>query len=570
MPIGFSTNSYLTGHCMSDIKMVQRDLAAGQASLKTAAWTEAKTHFEKVLAQTELPEAHDGLGLALWWLNEIHAAHHHRTLAYTGFKERGETGRAARIACWLAREQVFLNANVPAMHGWFARAERLIEQLDSALERAWFLILRASMLDDPHQLGRLAVDIMAAARQLGDSHLEAFTLAFYGQALVTTGQAAQGMACLDEAMTMATSGEVADFTIISEIFCVMLSTCEVAGDLARSDYWCQQAAAFAQRYSCPFLSAYCRTAYGSLMTALGRWQEAETALLEAVRAFENGHRGLRVHAVIRLADLRAFQGKIEEAEVMLAGLEDHNMASIPMARLYLLKGEPRYARATLEHVLPAPSSYTLSHLPLLVLLVDVLLALNDAEAAHQLITHLTRLAQQANSSFLKAQVAFITGRVNFHTGDFITAKVNFDAALTALQFYEQSLLAGQVRLRMAQILQASDPIGAVVWAKGARATFERIGAVHEMAEAASLLRELGVGGLPARLQKPLTQRETEIIELVAKGLSNREIADRLIISAKTVEHHVSHILDKLNLRSRAEAAAFAASGKLSGLDDKTS
>jgi DNA-binding NarL/FixJ family response regulator len=125
------------------------------------------------------------------------------------------------------------------------------------------------------------------------------------------------------------------------------------------------------------------------------------------------------------------------------------------------------------------------------------------------------------------------------------------------------LLAGQVRLGMARMLQTSDLIGAAAWAKGALATFERAGAAHHAAEATSLLRQLGVSRGPApRSAGLLTQREAEITGLLALGLTNREIADRLVISAKTVEHHVSRILGKLQLKSRAEVAAFAASGKL--------
>lgn len=538
----------------------QNIVLAGHHALKSADWEGAKAHFEKALREAETPEAHDGLGIALWWLNEIDNAHHHRTRAYTGYKGRGDFGIAAVIASWLAREQVFLRGNFMAMQGWFARAERLISQLEPCPEREWCSILRASMMENPLELERIALKTLESARLFGDSNMEAFALAFGGMAQVALGRVSDGMARLDEAMAMVTSGEVTDFMTISEVFCVMLSACDTAGDLVRSDQWCQIALEFAQRHHCPFLSAYCRTTYGSLLGAMGRWQEAESVLMEAIRAFEMGHKGLRVHAVIKLADLRVSQGKFEAAAVMLAGLEDQGAAQIPLARLHLAKGEAALAKAVLEQGILSDNTRTLHQLPALFLLVEIFLAMDNIDAARQIVTKLTTLAQQ--SPLLKAQAEMAKGRVDLHAGNPSAAIASFNAALRHLQTYEQSLLAGQVRLRMAQATQKDDPPGAMAWAKAALATFERIGATRDAAEAESLLRKLGVSGSTPRLQKPLTQREKEILAFVAMGLTNREIGERLVISAKTVEHHVSRILGKLNLRSRVEATAFAASGKL--------
>ena len=558
---------------MSDVDLDQDELAAGRVALERAAWLDAKTAFEQALQRRETPEAHDGLGIALWWLNEIADSHHHRALAYTGFKERGEAGKAAWIASWMAREQVFLSSNVPAMHGWFARAEYLLQQVNEPLARAWCHILRASVMALPIHMPSVAEEVIATARQEASTGLEAFAMAYYGQSLITVGRVAEGMSRLDEAMTMILSGEVRDYVASCEVFCVMLSACEVAGDLTRSDLWCRAAAEFAERYQCPYLSAYCRTAYGGLLTAMGRWQDAEVALMEAISAFERGHRGLRVHAVIKLADLRVSQGKIEEAEVLLEGLEDQAAAVIPLTRLYVQKGQFALATSVLQQAIPlSKTDYTLHHLPSLLLQIEILLQTGQADATHDWLVTVESIIGQTNSALLEARLELTRGQIRTllgHTGE---AKDCLSRALALLQSWEQSFLAAQVRLQMAYTLQESDPIGAIAWAKAALATFERIGATQQTGKAAKLLRELGAGR--SRSNKSiasveLTIRESEIVTLITNGLTNREIADRLVISSKTVEHHVSHILQKLNLKTRAEVAAFSASGKLRSTVKKT-
>ncbi len=94
---------------------------------------------------------------------------------------------------------------------------------------------------------------------------------------------------------------------------------------------------------------------------------------------------------------------------------------------------------------------------------------------------------------------------------------------------------------------------------------ERLGARPLAAGVARKLRKLGVRG-PARGPRPatranpanLTARETEVLALVTEGLRNADIARRLFVSPKTVDHHVSAILAKLGVRTRGEAARAAA------------
>src|SRR5262245_10808634 len=143
-------------------------ISAGRSALANANWLEAKKQFEAALMEAETPEARDGLGLALWWLNEISESHEQRTLAYRGYKDNGNLPKAARLAAWLAREQVFLQANVSAMNGWFARAFHLLEEMSPCAEVGWVKIYHASMNSSIEEKVQEAHEAIKIAREFQD------------------------------------------------------------------------------------------------------------------------------------------------------------------------------------------------------------------------------------------------------------------------------------------------------------------------------------------------------------------------------------------------------------------
>lgn len=82
-----------------------------------------------------------------------------------------------------------------------------------------------------------------------------------------------------------------------------------------------------------------------------------------------------------------------------------------------------------------------------------------------------------------------------------------------------------------------------------------------------LIRSLQEPATAAKTTDPLTERELEVLALVAKGLSNQDIGDRLFISERTVRTHVSNILDKLHLANRTQAALYALREGITDLDE---
>lgn len=84
--------------------------------------------------------------------------------------------------------------------------------------------------------------------------------------------------------------------------------------------------------------------------------------------------------------------------------------------------------------------------------------------------------------------------------------------------------------------------------------------------ARKLIRELNRPTNLPPVDEPLTEREVEVLIFVARGLSNQDIADRLVISERTVRTHVSNILSKLHLANRTQAALYALKEGLASLE----
>jgi ATP/maltotriose-dependent transcriptional regulator MalT len=341
----------------------------------------------------------------------------------------------------------------------------------------------------------------------------------------------------------------------------MLNACELASDVARAAQWCRVADQFVETYGSPFLYAECRIYYGSVLTATGRWSEADRELGVGLRITSDSSPGLHRRALTRLADLRIRQGRLEEAELLLGdvscGAAGEIDATLAASALLLARGDGVGASKLLHGRWRALQRHSAHLTAALDLLVDARLACGDVDAATRSAARLTELGSHGNERTQAVALA-ANGKVAAQRGDEVSATDLLDDAASRFARLGLDFEAARARFELARVLAHRHQDAAIGHADIALTAFEQLGATLDTDRTAALLRSLGVAtkGGPKGVGA-LTAREQEVLGLLRHGLSNQQIAARLYVSRKTVSHHVSRILAKLDVHSRSAAVAVA-------------
>jgi ATP/maltotriose-dependent transcriptional regulator MalT len=537
---------------------VEAALAEGYEALATGAWAAARDAFTELLDRSETPEALDGLGRALWWLGDERGAIVNRERAYAGFRRDRELARAARVALWLSREYALAYGNEAAARGWLARAERLLRDVAPGADGGWLDLARSERSRDSSESAALAAAALEVALTASDADLELRALAQLGLAEVALGRVDSGLGRLDEAMAAAMSGEPATLETFADVACSLMLACDLAGDSERQEQWGAVFEDFVRKYDHVTLLAFCRTCCADVYAAKGRIDAAEEELLTAIRELnEADQRSRCLHPAVRLAEIRVLQGRFDEAERLLSGFDDDPDAVAAAVSLRLARGDAAAAEEVLERRLDEVGRSNLLAAPLLGQLVEARLARNLLDQAREAADLLAKLADVSGRQRVEALAELARARVAARSAD-VAAADHFRRALNAFAALGLRLESARARLELAQVLAEIAPAAAADVARRSRDELDALGAIREADAAAALMRSLGVTGRTGPRQVGLlSKRETEVLRLLSEGLSNKEIAARLFISPKTAEHHLGRIYDKLGVKARSEAAAYA-------------
>jgi LuxR family maltose regulon positive regulatory protein len=536
---------------------------AGQRALSAGRFDDARRAFEAALAEEETPEAYEGLGFAAMWRDDVAGLIASFEDAYRLYLGRDDRRGGGRVAFWLAYSYGSLRGQPAVAGGWSERAVRLLEGLTPGPEHVWLangLATMAVARADTREVRRLGREAAEIARGLGRPDLEAMGLALEGRALVIEGEVGDGMRLLDEATATAMVSATDDFNCVGMTCCTMLAACELTGDIGRASEWCERTTEYARRYGLRPLFAVCRTSYARVLIWRGRWEEAEAELLRAESEFAAVRPPARGQAIVHLAELRRRQGRFDEAGDLFSQVEGSRAALLGSAALALDRDDAERARDLAERYLrQTPPSDRAERAVALELEVSAGVQLSEIAAVEHALEELRSIAAVAPTEPIQALANSSVGKIAAARGQPDQARRLFEDAVDLFSRCGAPFEGARARLELARALrECGRPGVAREEVQAAREAFARLGAAHGLELVARLLTAFAdetEARAPASAVN-LTARELEVLRALVAGLTNREIAARLVISEHTVHRHVTNAYRKLGVSSRTAAAAY--------------
>ncbi len=585
-------------------------VTAGLAAERVYAYAEAQRQFERALELWErVPAVHPGIGMdrvdllgrAAEAAFRVASADRAIALIRTALREVDAEAEPLRAGVLTARLAHFLRlSGKPGAFTIYNEAVRLVPSEPPTPERAQVLAVlgQALMLKPMFEEARaVCEEAIAVARAAGERAAEGHARDTLGVVLAHLGDPAAGLAHLEEALRIAEDLHEQHGFAVDDVLRGYANLCDLldlTGELERAATLALRGVEEARQHGLDRSFGAWLTADGAaVLIKLGRWDEARERLHDALPSTASG--GLAAINLYQvLAALEVGQGDLELAaehlgealklfEKVFVGAQHIGPLYREQAHMAVWRARHAEARTAVATGLSAclgvdGSRYAASLYPVgLRAEADAAVRARDRHAtdeeadarrvAAELLEGARALATPWGPEF-EAQLAASEAEWARVAGD--PDPERWQSAIDAWDKAGQPYPAAYARWRLAEALLAAgadrEQAGRAV--RDAHATAVRLRARPLRTELEQLARrgridlaEEAAPDGPASAgsddQLGLTRRELEVLRLVADGLSNRQIAEELFISAKTASVHVSNILAKLGVRTRVEAAAVA-------------
>lgn len=471
------------------------------------------------------------------------------------YLDSGAVDKAVRAAFWLAMQLVDAGDMAQA-GGWLSRAHRLLEERHLDCVEQGYLIIPAALQSlesgDAAAANATFGQAEKIGQRFGDRDLVVLARLGRGLALNHLGEVSEGLALFDEIMVAVTSGEVSAIPA-GIVYCAVIEACIEVFDYQRAREWTEALSRWCE--SQPDLVAYrgqCLARRAEVMQMRGEW---DAAAGEAQRALEllAGRPAVGIARYVQ-AELHRLRGEFSAAEEGYR--EAHAQGRTPhpgLSRLRLAQGRVSVACSSLKSAMQEAQGRAVERSKVLAAYVEATLAAGDVDAARAAADELAALAAEWDAAPLTAMAKGAEGSV-------LRAEGQANAALGSLREswrlwrqmdapYEAARVQEQMGLACREL---GDDEGAQLELDAARTTFQRLRALPDLARIEALM-----GRIPPISAGGLTDREMQVLRLVAAGKTNRAIAEELFLSEKTVARHLSNIFTKLGVTSRAAATSYA-------------
>lgn len=490
---------------------------------------------------------------AAWWLGKLDESVAARERAYEARSASGDVEGAALEAFSLSLALGDKGEDSLAA-GWRARAYRLTEAQPGSLAVGYLLSMEATAAfhaGRPDDCIDKAATTIEIGKKHGDDTLVAWAMHVQGLGLVKRGDIDRGWERLDESMLALTKGQLKPMWA-GLMHCGMLVACEEFGDPRRGWQWVEATEKWLGTVPGAVLyPGVCRIHKVHIMQLRGTWIDAEAEARDACADLVGVHAYTAGRGYYEIAEIKRLTGDYEAAQDLYR--QAHALGCDPqpgLARLRLAQGRIEAAAAGSRRALSETTDPLLRAI-LLPAHIEASLAAGDVDEATHAADELVDLSVRYRSPRMVASAAAGRGLVLLATNDPQGALAELRKAIVAWRDVDCRYEVARARAAAAAALSAlGDEDGATLELEAARAVFEDLGALPDARSVAEKLGKRSVYG-------GLSGRELEVLRLVAAGHSNKEIAGELVISENTVARHLQNIFVKLDVSSRAAAAAVA-------------
>lgn len=349
-------------------------------------------------------------------------------------------------------------------------------------------------------------------------------------------------------MLFAIEGRLSPYST-GKVYCSLVSACEHLSDHRRVAEWTAATTAWAEGHPLAVFPGLCRVHHATALQWRGEWVEAEREAERACTELAGINLPNAAAAWVEIGDIRRRIGDLAgAAEAFDAANRLCLQPRAAEALLKLSEGDLEAASAMITDALDAAGWNRLARAKVLPAVVQIAIADTDLNAATVAADELESIARQFASAGVAAAALSARGRVQLANGD--------------------PAARGTLREAVARWTELGVPYGVatarMLLGEACRTSGDDAGAAISFTEARRLFDQLGVkvqGRTTTAARRPLpgglTEREAEVLRLVAAGQTNKEIAGALCLSDKTVARHLSNIFAKTGVSTRAAATAYA-------------